>query len=110
MNVRVSKITKVRELIPIGVLIFTHPDSDLGIVERVPYMDENILCDDFEKALDNGCNPANIYPYVCSARSDIAERLFAIMQDKVGTKYAVYQLCKENLYYILGIHTFVLEN
>lgn len=51
-----------------GVLIFTHPESDLGIVERVPYMDENILCGDFEKALNNGCDPANIYPYVCFVR------------------------------------------
>lgn len=110
MNIKASKITEGKGLMPLGVLIFTHPESDLGIVERVPYMDENILCGDFEKALNNGCDPANIYPYVCSARSDIAERLFTIMQDKVGVKYGVYQLCKGNLCYVLGTHTFVLGN
>lgn len=90
---------------PMGVIIFCYE----GIpAQRVPYLSEGELIEAFESAIENEFPQEKLFPYVRSDRPDVAEKLFAIMQKRLGMCYSVYQLTVPNLELVLGDNTVIL--
>lgn len=91
--------------IPMGIIIYCYEEIP---AQRVPYLSEKELIEAFERAIKNNFPQDKLFPYIRSDRADVAEKLFAIMRERLGTYYSVYQLTPANLEQVLGDITVIL--